>query len=304
MRHAIFAVVLALTIVGCGDTPTDAPGQSGAAGAPSQPQAGDWQTLLEGDWSLPGGTEEYVCVRHTIETDLYVTDFEAINPLGTHHTLLTMGPPDAPDGITPCTAFVNHTRSIFGSGVGTNPFSFPDGVAIKIPKGTQLLLNLHLFNTASDELGGKSGTRFRAIPEADVEFLAEGLIGGAFDLEILPKQDSIHVGGCVMSHDVTVFAVAPHMHQMGVHMKIVAETAAGGDVLLHDAPYSFEEQLYYAIDPIRLAEGDNIRIECTHRNPSDDIVRFGDSSLEEMCLAGVYRYPANNSSFACAAGAP
>ena len=63
------------------------------------PDTADWQTLLTGDWTMPPGTEGYVCARKTTTEDLYVAGFEAIIPPGTHHTLLTMGPPDAPDGV-------------------------------------------------------------------------------------------------------------------------------------------------------------------------------------------------------------
>ena len=129
---------MALSVVACGsdsDEKTDSK---------------EWKTIISGDWLVPPGDETYTCVRHTIQEDLFVTGFEAIAPLGTHHTLLTMGTPDEPDepdGITSCSAGTNRTLSAFGSGVGTNPLHFPPGVALKIPAGTQLLLNLHLFNT-------------------------------------------------------------------------------------------------------------------------------------------------------------
>jgi hypothetical protein len=78
----------------------------------------NWQPLLSGDWTLPQGTEGYTCVRQTVTEDLYVKAFDAINPLGTHHTLLTMGEPNAPDGVTLCNAGENRFLSAFGSGVG------------------------------------------------------------------------------------------------------------------------------------------------------------------------------------------
>ena len=56
-----------------------------------------WRTLITGEWAMPPGAEGYVCARQTIDEDLYVNGFDAIKPLGTHHTLLTMGAPNAPD---------------------------------------------------------------------------------------------------------------------------------------------------------------------------------------------------------------
>lgn len=293
----------------CSDAST--PAGNGADSADDEPSAPDaaapspdegFAPLLTGDWTVPPGSEDYLCVRHTVEEDLLVAAFEAINPVGTHHTLLTAGPPDVPDGIAPCDAGTNHRISLYGSGVGTNPMVFPDGVAVRIPAGTQLLLNLHLFNTSAEPLSGTSGTRFRRLDEDDLVEEAEGILAGTVALEIPPGATTTHEGTCEMSHDVTVFALSPHMHQIGTHMRIFAERAGGEEILLHDAPYDFDEQLYYMIEPLRLSEGERVRIECTHENPTERTIRFGDGSEDEMCLAGIYRYPARGSAFFCAPG--
>ena len=46
-----------------------------------------------------------------------------------------------------------------------------------------------------------------------------------------------------------------------------------------------------------------MRVECTHTNTTDKVVTFGDSSLAEMCFAGLYRYPSQDDGFACVANA-
>lgn len=279
----------------------DAKPSSSPSGTPdaSAASADGWKTLLTGQWTMPPGTEGYVCVRQTIEEDLYVSGFDAINPLGTHHTLLTMGAPNAPDGLTPCTAGDNRPLSVFGSGVGTDPLEFPPGVGLHIAKGTQLLLNLHLFNLGTEDLSGTSGTRVHAIAESDVTERAEGLLAGTIALDLPPGQTTTSTGYCTMSSNVTVFAVAPHMHTLGIHEKVVAAPASGPEVTLVDAPYDFNEQSYHLIDPIKLAKGDRVRVECTHHNTTDKTVVFGESTLSEMCFAGIYRYPADGSLFIC-----
>ena len=285
-------VACAVLFAGCSD---------GSDGGSSQgpPPETDWETLLTGDWTVPAGTEAYVCARQTLTEDILVSTFEAINPPGTHHTLLTIGDSGAPDGVTPCNAAENNPLSVFGSGVGTNRIEFPEGVAMKIEAGQQLLLNLHLFNTSTSDISGTSGTRIRRMSEADVTHLAEGVLAGTIELDIPANREVTSTGLCAMSHDVTLFAVAPHMHQLGVHMKIVAEPAGESEIVLHDAPYDFDAQLYYPIDPLPLRQDDRVRIECTHRNSTSASVGFGDSSLAEMCFAGLYRYPANGSTFYC-----
>jgi hypothetical protein len=269
----------------------------GEGGSPTDPATLDWQPLLTGDWTIPAGTETYVCVRHTVTEDVFARAFDAINPLGTHHTFLTVGPPSGPDGVTPCFVAENHGEAIFGSGVGTSPIEFPEGVAVKLTAGTQLLLNLHLFNTSDDELSGTSGTRFVSMKESEVEHLSKSLTVGSMSLNIPPMQESSSGGSCTMAADATVFAVLPHMHQLGSHFKITAQSSIDGERVLHDAPFDFDSQVYYPFEPVRLAVGDKLQFECTWENTTERTVTWGDSSVDEMCTAGLYRYPAEGSDF-------
>ncbi|MET0594147.1 MAG: hypothetical protein ABW133_15710 [Polyangiaceae bacterium] len=289
---------------GTNPPPTGEMPDSGQPGTPDSgqppigdPSVSDWKTLLTGDWTMAPGTEGYICVRKTLEEDTFVKVFDAINPPGTHHTLLTIGEPDAPDGTAPCGAGTNRTQSVFGSGVGNVPLTFPKDVAFKMKKGQQLLLNLHLFNTTASPINGTSGTKFKTIVDAPVQ--AEGLLAGTIRLDLPPAATTTSIGYCTMSIDSTLFAVSQHMHVLGVHEKMVLERASGGEQLLFDGPYNFEEQRYYEITPVEVKKGDKVRVECTHNNTTANRVTFGESTLQEMCFAGLYRYPADGSNFMC-----
>jgi hypothetical protein len=285
---------------GGGNTEVDAGSTTGSGGnAGSSPGL---EQLISADWTLEPGLESYTCARKTITEDLFLDGFEATIPVGTHHTLLTMGAPDKPDGIIPCSVAEIRQQSIFSSGVGTDPLTFPPGVALKIPKGSQLLLNLHLFNTSTDPISGTSGTLVHKVAAEDAKIIAEEQLAGTVLITLPPHTMTTTVGGCLASSDVTVFAVAPHMHKLGVHLKVIGQSSIDGDRVLLDAPYSFDEQSFSIIEPLQLKKGDNIRVECTHDNTTDKQVTFGESSLSEMCFAGLYRYPADGSYFICTNG--
>ena len=233
--RALLLLVASLPVACGGSGTTDKPSTSGTAkkAAPKADDEGqvaaadEWQTIITGDWTLDPGTESYTCVRKTVDEDLVISAFDAIIPLGTHHTLLTVGDPNADDGITPCTAADNFPLSIFGSGVGTNSLEMPAGVAVKVEKGKQLLLNLHLFNTGTDPLSGTSGTRVKVMDPAQVENYAEGILAGTVNLDLPPHQTTVSTGYCAMSHDVTLFAVAPHMHQHATKFDSNIQAASG-----------------------------------------------------------------------------
>ncbi len=229
VRPLLCLVVLGIYTPGCGNSyPAGEPGADGGGGGGTADAGGSgdgWQTLIEGSWSIPAGSEGYRCVRATVPEDMYISQFRAVIPLGTHHTVLATDSAGGPDGEFDCTANTLGDGAIFGSGVGTNPIAFPPGVAVKVSKGQQLLLNLHLFNIGDSELTGTSGTEIKTIPADQVEHEAEVvLMGNVFNLHIPPGQ-STQTGRCVMNGDVTLFAVNPHMHQLGTHMKVVAKSS-------------------------------------------------------------------------------
>jgi hypothetical protein len=250
------------------------------------------RNLIQVDWEIPAGTEQYLCGRVTVTEDVYLKAFYALSPLGTHHTLVTvLSKPDGPDGVVECDAAEVGTRSVTGSGVGTPSRQLPPGIAMKLERGTQLLLNLHLFNVNEAPLRGRSGTLAETTPPESVTVLADSVSVGPIKL-VVPPGRSVQSGVCTVDYDYTIFSVVPHMHQMGVHMKVVARPAAGAELVLHDGPYEFENQIGYRLDPLALKKGDTMLVECTYENTTGQTLHFGESTKDEMCLAGMARYPA------------
>lgn len=249
--------------------------------------------LVGGDWSMDGGSEGYVCVRLTVEETLFIREFRPVAPLGTHHTVLTYSDSALrPDGTTACAAFTNADNMIFGSGVGTEPLTLPEGVAIRLEPGNQLLLNLHLFNTDGDRLTGYSAIEAVLMDEEDVVNEAEVVLAGEEFFNIPARSMNHEINGrCTMGSDVNVFAVMPHMHQFGTFMHVTAERD-GELTTLHEDLYSFDDQRYTTFDALPMGTGDRINVLCRYDNPTADDVGYGDSSLQEMCYAAVYRYPA------------
>jgi len=249
----------------------------------------DWTTLVDGTWEMTAGKEGYWCTRKTITQDTYVTAFRADAPHGTHHTLLLVTEGGVEDGEQSCGPLLGNNM-IFASGIGTDDLAFPEGVAVKIPAGSQLLLNLHLFNTGADTLKNTSKVLVKTVAATDFKDEAEMIFGGASNIEIPPNGTQTVEGTCVFPGTTTIWSVWAHMHQYGTNMKITYDGASGSKVL-HDAPYSFYEQINYLIDPVQVSAGEQVRIECSYQNPTSQTIYFGDSSNSEMCFAGFYRYP-------------
>ena len=252
-----------------------------------------FQPLLSGDWQMAPGTEGYWCVRATIADTMYIRGFRPIAPPGTHHTALAIDLQGGDDGAFPCEAKDVGFKLLFGSGVGTEPYELPEGVAFVLEGGSQVLLNLHLYNTTDAPISGTSGVEVDRIPQATVEYEAEVVYALDTDLDI-PPGDSVANHTCTFASQSTIVGVFPHMHKLGTRM-----SAKLGDTTFFDHPYTFEEQLNYATDLVEVAPDDKITYSCGYTNSTGAYVAFGDSTDDEMCVLGMYRYPSQNGISLC-----
>src|SRR6185436_19542555 len=111
-------------------------------------------------------------------------------------------------------------RAIYMSGVGSPEFELPEGVGVRLPAGTQVVLNLHLYNTSSDTpLTGKSGIEL--LPAAKGASITEAqiVLAGPLGFSIDQGRQS-KTFTCTMPAAGTIFAIGPHMHRLGAAMKV------------------------------------------------------------------------------------
>ena len=249
-----------------------------------------WHRLMEMDWTLSPASEGYRCMAFTVPENLQVVAFYPRSPLGTHHSAFGIDTqPTRPDGYRACSSAPVGARRLPGSGAGTEPFAFPEGVGMPIEQGSQIHMNLHLFNLSDEVLRGRSGIWVKVVEADAIEFEAEDVLAGSTNLEVPPGR-STHRSVCTLWGDTTLFSLGPHMHQLGVSTRVIAHTAEGEQVL-HDGAYDFYHQISYMLEPFSLAMGDRIEVECTYENDRGRTVYWGDGSLEEMCFVSLGLYP-------------
>jgi len=266
----------ASTSAGAGGGTTSGGGGSGVGG-----DAGQWTPIITADWELLPGSEKTSDVHTvTLDHDIYVGAIRPIAPVGTHHTVLAIG--DLGAG-----------NVIYASGVGTNPLVFPDGIGLKLPAGQSLILQLHLFNTSADTLTGTSGIEVVEIDPSALQSEADLFLPGPLDFSIPPNQTYTHTGTCTVGSTQNVFAIFPHMHQLGSHFKSTL-TVGGQEKVIHDDDYAFVHQAFIPIEQVTLNAGDTVTTACTWTNTTTKTITWGESSTTEMCFSILYRYPAQN----------
>ena len=275
------------------------------AAAPAIDAAGPpgFVPLLSRSWSLAAGaTDIYRCTRIALAQDTTVTAFHAVAPFGTHHSVLTISTDQsAPLGDYDCNAGSLDSEMLFASGVGTDDLVFPADTGIIIPAGTLINLNLHLFNATDSAISGTSGVMIKTA--TSVTNHVDMTFGGSVQISIPNNDQSTDVvGTCTLTRDYNVFALWPHMHQIATHQKVQWVHGGTTDTVLDD-DYSFLSQKNYPLDaPLVMHAGDQIITTCSYLNNEDHTVMFGESSTDEMCFTGIYRYPSGGSLFECFGG--
>jgi hypothetical protein len=105
------------------------------------------------------------------------------------------------------------------------------------------------------------------------------------------QKDVVSTCDPVTTQPVHVLAESPHMHQLGVHAKLVLNRKNGTQEILHDKPFSFADQQAWPIDVI-VNDGDTFTTTCTYNNTTNGLVTFGPNTENEMCYNFVTAYPA------------
>lgn len=195
-------------------------GACGGNDGPSEPVE-----IIGRDWTIPAGTETYKCVGIQVDHDMYISQFQTSNPLGEHHTVLTVtdqlgGLGGTKLGEYDCSVLTLDLQMLFASGVGTDTLAMPDGVAVPVKAGQYLNLNLHLFNTSDAPITGHSGILATLVDAVPKEKQAEMIFSGTVNIDIPPGQTMTIGGGCTFQKDATLFTYWPHMHQHATHQTV------------------------------------------------------------------------------------
>jgi hypothetical protein len=302
----VAGVLAAVSLAGCNSDDSASDTQPSAA----EPQ---FQELLAYDWSIAPGEENYYCIFHTVTEDTWLSEYRPLAPPGTHHVGIGYNDTPRADGVVlygeeirpgvPCSGVTLGDRLAFGSLVGTGGYKFPDGVAVKLKAGDQLLLSVHVANPSAEPLSGRTGIEVVKADPAAVTDEAEVIFVNNPFLSVTPGA-STQTGTCTLDADSTFLTLIHHMHETGVHMRTRALPAGSEPLVLLDADYVFTEQSLLPIEPrLELAAGDKIEVTCDYDNPGTNTLTFGESTYDsEMCIAIMYRYPASAVNFACLAG--
>ena len=247
-------------------------------------------------YGLMGMPYQYVPAGEPFKEDTWVTAVEAKpdERAQIHHIIVYMVPPGQrfPMG-------QRGSGDSFGGPMltayvpGDEPVVYPSTMAKKIPKGTQLLFQMHytpngravldrsMVGIKTTKTPPKHEVRTRAIPNQRLK---------------IPAGDANHEvrSGSQFTKDAVILSFSPHMHLRGKDFEFFKRDASGKTESVARVPkYDFNwQESYHLKNPMRSPAG--TRIECLahfdnsknnpfNPDPSKE-VRWGDMTWEEMMI--------------------
>jgi hypothetical protein len=183
---------------------------------------------------------------------------------------------------------------------GQIPTILPDGLAIKVPAGSEILFQIHYTKNGKDE-SDRTSIGFVFAKKPPEKLMLEHWVQNYY-FKIPANTANYEAKGCyTFDQDVDVLSFFPHMHIRGKDMEYKAIYPDGRSEIVFRVPaYDFNWQSWYTLkSPLHIPKGTRIEVTAHYdnsvarRNNPDatKAVRWGDPTSDEM-LIGMLRYVA------------
>lgn len=252
--------------------------------------------------AFPDEGNEYRCfvLEHGQTEDFFITKMAPVidNLAVVHHVVLFAVEPEylPPDndvgagfdcidnafiGGDDATSVVDGNGMIAGWGPGAVPTEFVDDAGLRVKSTQKLILQMHYYESDEAEtFADQSGYAFNITDEVDERLLMAPLGISGFQIPA-NTEGYTYSDAFVLPVGLTVHSVFPHMHQMGRSYEVTVDE----DCMIR-GDYDFDNQLPYTFtDPVEVEANARIEVSCTWDNDTDEVVRYGERTDEEMCFA-------------------
>jgi tetratricopeptide (TPR) repeat protein len=187
---------------------------------------------------------------------------------------------------------------------GTVPSVEPEGMALRLDKGTDLILNTHMQPSGKTEVIQPSiGLYFTSQPATKFPMLLQ--LEDDTKLDIPAGQSNFTVtDDFVLPVDVDLLAIYPHAHYLGKDIEAWATLPDGSKkTLIHIPHWNLNWQAVYRYaEPVLLPKGTTVSMRYIYDNSADNPqnpnqpplrVKSGNRSSDEMCHLWLQVLPVN-----------
>jgi mono/diheme cytochrome c family protein len=178
---------------------------------------------------------------------------------------------------------------------GNESRHLPAGVGNFLPKGSDIVLEVHYHPTGKPETDNTQVGLYYAKGPISKRVRMLPVINPFFKIPAGAEDHVVNAGAPVLQ-DITVLGVTPHMHLLGRSMKVTATLPDKATKPIVNVPdWDFNWQITYAYkEPLKLPAGSTVNLVARYdnstknpRNPNKKPrdVTWGEQTTDEMCIA-------------------
>ena len=320
MRRFVGVALAVAAVVSCGSG-SKSGGSGGDAvplmagfhpGAAPDPSQGFQIVMPIVDNIAPGGSDEYCTYTSTILTDdTWISASEGFQTETGHHVVIYYAMTPQPVDTHPCG---NEEMAEFqfgmpaSGGPGAHTTTLPGNLAVKLPKGAQIVVNHHYLNASATAVPQAQSAINVYFADPTVQHTASSLMVVVDTNLTVPVGSSAFTEDCTINQTYQAWSSFPHMHNWGTHVTVTDTPAATGVPqqlfdMDWDPDYAFDFNTVAKTEqptaPFLFNTGDKIHIECDYMNNTGAAMTFGD----EMCVMAAFTVDTNNlGNIACDGG--
>ena len=177
-----------------------------------------------------------------------------------------------------------------GSQAAASDFTFPAGVAMRVPAGTVLDVNSHYVNSTAKAITGEAEANLYTVPASQVQFEAAALNLNNTALTLPVGRDTTIRKTFKFTKLTRVVMLTSHMHKRGLKFVVrISGGARDGELVYQNE--AWDHPLILTLPtPLVLQAGEGLTSEVTYRGDASKVVRFGLTSEDEMNIIFGYSY--------------
>ncbi len=231
--------------------------------------------------------------------DLFISRYEILFRPGSHHFILY----NYPEGVATPEAGYRDIRNqagfpnfeallelnalfpfqfFVGSQSPLVDYRLPEGVALRLPAGSGFDLNSHSVNRTGTTQTGEVYVNLHTVDRDEIEHVADYANFGNYDIALPPQQETTISKTFTFDETRQVIQIWSHSHEHTDWFRI--ERVGGerdGELIYWNNDWE-HPSLLQLDTPITFEEGDQIRLVTQYTNNTDETIRFGPLSTDEM----------------------
>ncbi len=230
--------------------------------------------------------------------DIFINRVEITMREGSHHFILY----DYPDGDIPTAenfrdiyksdgsfniltiASILNQRFVFGTQWRNTDYTYPPGVALRLPTNTGFDLNSHYVNHTDDVKTGEVSVNLHTIPKNEVQKVAQNLFESFEDINLPAGQVTTLDRTSRFSEKMHIFQLTSHAHKHMEEFEIyIVGGARDGELIYFTQDWEHPPLLTFD-PPITLESGQGLRARATYNNDTNRTLKFGLLSEDEMMI--------------------